>query len=138
MIIIFVHYFEGIGEEIDIIVKEINGPSWGLKKNKINIDEIQKIIEKNEINLSSKEIIGEINQKDLLKSNSESMKAVAIIRSYRLRGHLIAKLDPLGLLESEYLDELHPESYGFKKEDYQKKIYLDGVTTNNILIFVKF
>ena len=66
------------------------------------------------------------------------MKAVAIIRSYRLRGHLIAKLDPLGLLESEYLDELHPESYGFKKEDYQKKIYLDGVTKNNILIFVKF
>ena len=40
---------------------------------------------------------------------------------------MIAKLDPLGLLESEYLDELHPESYGFKKEDYQKKIYLDGV-----------
>jgi len=119
-------YFEGIGEEIDIIVKEINGPSWSPKKNKINIDEIQKIIEKNEINLSSKEIIGEINQKDLLKSNSESMKAVAIIRSYRLRGHLIAKLDPLGLLESEYLDELHPEFYGFKKEDYQKKIYLDG------------
>ena len=40
---------------------------------------------------------------------------------------MIAKLDPLGLLESEYLDELHPESYGFKKEDYKKKIYLDGV-----------
>ena len=29
--------------------------------------------------------------------------------------------------ESDYLDELHPESYGFKKEDYKKKIYLDGV-----------
>ena len=29
--------------------------------------------------------------------------------------------------ESEYLDELHPENYGFKKDDYSKKIYLDGV-----------
>ncbi len=120
-------YFEGIGEELDVIVKEINGPSWRPAKNKIDIDEIQKRIEKNGINLSSKESIGEINQKDLAKSNSDSIKAVALIRSYRQRGHLIAKLDPLGLLESEYLDELHPESYGFKKEDYKKKIYLDGV-----------
>ena len=50
-----------------------------------------------------------------------------MIRSYRQRGHLIAKLDPLGIIKSDYLDELHPESYGFKKEDYQKNIYLGGV-----------
>jgi len=121
------NYFEGIGDELDVIVKEINGPSWGLTKNKIDIDEIQKKIEKDEISLSSKENISEINQKDLTKSNSNSIKAVALIRSYRQRGHLIAKLDPLGLLKTEYLDELHPESYGFKKEDYKKKIHLDGV-----------
>ena len=50
-----------------------------------------------------------------------------MIRSYRQRGHLIAKLDPLELLKTDYLDELHPESYGFKKEDYKKNIFLDGV-----------
>ena len=121
------NYFEGIGDELDVIVKEINGPSWSLTKNKIDIDEIQKKIEKDEISLSSKENISETNQKDLTKSNSNSIKAVALIRSYRQRGHLIAKLDPLGLMEAEYLDELHPESYGFKKEDYKKKIHLDGV-----------
>ncbi len=66
-----------------------------------------------------------------------------MIRSYRQRGHLIAKLDPLGLLKSDYLEELHPESYGFKKEDYQKKIFLDNVTNkqysniNEILKFLK-
>ena len=54
-----------------------------------------------------------------------------MIRSYRQRGHLIAKLDPLGLLKSDYLDELHPQSFGFKKEDYQKKIYLGGVTNRD-------
>ena len=34
-------YFEGIGEDLSMIAKEINGPSWGLK-NKIDIDELQK------------------------------------------------------------------------------------------------
>ena len=50
-----------------------------------------------------------------------------MIRSYRQRGHLIAKLDPLDLVKSDYLDELHPESFGFKKSDYQKNIYLGGL-----------
>ena len=50
-----------------------------------------------------------------------------MIRSYRQRGHLIAKLDPLEMMKSDYLDELHPESFGFKKTDYQKNIYLGGV-----------
>ena len=38
-------YFEGIGEELNVIAKEINGPSWGPAKKKINIDELQKKIE---------------------------------------------------------------------------------------------
>ncbi len=40
---------------------------------------------------------------------------------------MLAELDPLGMRESEYLDELHPESYGFEKNDYDKKIFLDGI-----------
>ncbi len=50
-----------------------------------------------------------------------------MIRAYRQRGHLLSKVDPLEMRESEYLDELHPENYGFKRDDYSKKIYLDGV-----------
>jgi len=119
------NYFDTIDEDLNIVVNEINGPSWNYKKS-ISLDKIQKRIEKEEIDSSIVKNTNDINKKDLLKSNSESMKAVALIRSYRLRGHLIANLDPLGLMESEYLDELHPEFYGFKKEDYQKKIYLDG------------
>ena len=36
------NYFEGIGEEINVIANEINGPSWSPKKNKIDIDQLQK------------------------------------------------------------------------------------------------
>ena len=107
-------YFNEIGDEADVVLKEINGPSWGPNPKKT-------LIKKEKKDYDS------LNDLELMKSNSNSIKAVAMIRSYRQLGHLIAKLDPLGLLEAEYLDELHPESYGFKKEDYQKKIFLDGV-----------
>ena len=106
------NYFEGIGDELDIIAKEINGPSWSPIKNKINIEEIQK---KSELSSNS-------NLETLSDSNRDSISAVAMIRSYRQRGHLIAKLDPLRLLKSDYLDELHPNSFGFNKEDYKKEI----------------
>jgi len=121
------NYFEGIGDELNNIAKEINGPSWGPKKNKINIDELQKKIDLDESNF--KTVSTHENNIDLnsSRSNEDSIKAVSMIRSYRQRGHLIAKLDPLELLKSDYLDELHPESFGFKKEDYQKRIYLGGI-----------
>ena len=123
-------YFKEIGDEEDIVINEINGPSWSPSK-KVSIN-------KNEI--SQKQDI-EKDDTDIVKSNANSIKAVAMIRSYRQRGHLIAKLDPLGLLETDYLDELHPEFYGFKKEDYQKKIFLDDVTNkeySNISEILRF
>ena len=81
-------YFDEIGDELDVIVNDINGPSWSPSK-KFSINQIQK--QDNENNLQS--------ELDLIKSNSNSIKAVSMIRSYRQRGHLIAKLDPLSLLE---------------------------------------
>ena len=115
------NYFIEIGDELNVVAKEINGPSWGPDKKKINIDEIEKKIQNDQIILSNESDNNILSKKELIKSNSESIKAVAMIRSYRQRGHLIAKLDPLELLTSDYLDELHPESYGFTKENYKKK-----------------
>jgi len=109
------NYFEGIGDELNIVAKEINGPSWGPKKNKINIDELQKKIDQEETNSLNINSQISTNQISSFRSNEDSIKAVSMIRSYRQRGHLIAKLDPLELLKSDYLDELHPESFGFKK-----------------------
>ena len=111
-------YFNEIGDEVETIVNEINGPSWSPSLEKISLNDINKVPQKNSF----------VDESQIIKSQSNSIKAVAMIRSYRQRGHLIAKLDPLELMKSEYLDELHPESYGFKKEDYEKKIFLDGVT----------
>ena len=103
-------YFNEIGDDSEIILKEINGPSWSPSK-KFSIKENKKQPEQDE----------KFTENEIIRSNSNSIKAVAMIRSYRQRGHLIAKLDPLELLKSDYLEELHPEYYGFEKEDYQKK-----------------
>jgi 2-oxoglutarate dehydrogenase E1 component len=138
-------YFEGIGDELNIIAKEINGPSWGPKKNKVDIDELQKKIDQNENNLEDNLVdkSEKFNYQLLANSNKDSISAVSLIRAYRLRGHLLANLDPLGMRESDYLDELHPEFYGFKKENYDKKIFLNGVinrkdaTIKEILKFLK-
>ena len=137
------NYFLDNEDEIDLVVKEINGPSWSPQKKKIDLDEIQKIIDSKGPELSKENQLNNIDKIDIKKSNRDSIRAVSLIRSYRQRGHLISKVDPLELREIEYLDELHPENYGFNKEDYQKKIYLDGITNKDysnikeILSFLK-
>ena len=137
------NYFLDIGDELDLIAKEINGPSWSPQKKRIDLDEIQKTIDNKETNIPKESQQNGIDKIDIKKSNRDSIRAVSLIRSYRQRGHLISKVDPLELREIEYLDELHPESYGFNKEDYKNKIYLDGITNKDysnikeILYFLK-
>ncbi len=36
------NYFEGMGDELNIIIKEINGPSWNHSKKRIDIDQLRK------------------------------------------------------------------------------------------------
>ena len=94
---------------------------------------------------SSNGVVASEGSKNLVSSKSieDSIKAISMIRSYRQRGHLIAKLDPLNLVKLDYLDELHPEFFGFKKSDYQKNIYLGGLINKEnsnikeILTFLK-
>ena len=57
----------------------------------------------------------------------DSVRALMLIRTYRVRGHLAAKLDPLGIEKRGSHWELNPESYGFSASDYDRPIYLDKV-----------
>ena len=122
------NYFETLDDDIQSVIKEIEGPTWNPKKNRLNIKK-----------LSINNIQDKKTSQDSESSKSESIKAIALIRAYRIRGHLIANLDPLGMMERKYLHELHPEDHGFKKEDYNKKIFLGSymdsgyATINEIL-----
>lgn len=57
----------------------------------------------------------------------DSVKAIMLIHAYRVRGHLLANLDPLGLEPKDIHPELEPATYGFDAADYDKEIVLGGV-----------
>ncbi len=67
------------------------------------------------------------SQDDLLRATRDSVHALMMIRAYRMRGHLHAKLDPLGLEPPKDREELHPATYGFTEADYTRSIFIDGV-----------
>ncbi len=73
----------------------------------------------------------------------DSIRALMIIRAYRIRGHLVADLDPLDLREKTHHPELDPKSYGFTEADMDRPIFIDNVlglqiaTMNEILDIVK-
>ena len=116
-------FFDGLDEDQETIRKEILGPSWAPKeKNILKTSTLEKDLIKDKDTPINNGI--SISQKNYEKEKEQSVKAIALIRAYRIRGHLIANLDPLGMMEREYLHELHPADHGFKKEDYKKKIYL--------------
>ncbi len=63
----------------------------------------------------------------LRKATIDSVRALMMIRTYRIRGHLAADLDPLKLREQDDQPELLPESYGFNESDLDRPIFIDNV-----------
>ena len=61
------------------------------------------------------------------QATRDSVRMLMMIRAYRTRGHLHARLDPLGLAPPTDQEELHPSSYGFTEADWDRRIFLDGV-----------
>ncbi|WP_027171514.1 2-oxoglutarate dehydrogenase E1 component [Methylobacterium sp. 10] len=61
------------------------------------------------------------------QATKDSVRAIMLIRAYRMRGHLHAKLDPLGLAPRGDHEELHPQHYGFEEKDWDRPIFLDNV-----------
>jgi len=58
----------------------------------------------------------------------DSLRAIMMIRAYRMRGHLKANLDPLGLATTPGdASELDPATYGFAEADFDREIFLDFV-----------
>ena len=64
---------------------------------------------------------------EVQRTTRDSVRALMMIRAYRIRGHLHANLDPLGIEPPKDHEELHPAAYGFTEADYNRKIFIDGV-----------
>jgi 2-oxoglutarate dehydrogenase E1 component len=63
---------------------------------------------------------------DAVAAASDSIRAMMLVRTYRVRGHLAANLDPLGLAKQEQPADLDPAYHGFSEGDLDRKIYVGG------------
>ena len=69
----------------------------------------------------------EVGSAEVMQATRDSVRALMLIRAYRVRGHLHANLDPLNLEPRRDTEELHPSHYGFTEADCDRKIFLDNV-----------
>jgi 2-oxoglutarate dehydrogenase E1 component len=115
-------FFEGLSEDEKLILEDLNGPSWSPeKKIKKNINKIF------DLKLDDKKEKEETELSLVKQASKDSVRAIMLIRAYRIRGHLIANLDPLSIQKKDEHPELKPETYGFTKKDFNRQIFLDGV-----------
>ncbi|NRB00681.1 MAG: 2-oxoglutarate dehydrogenase E1 component [Rhodobacteraceae bacterium] len=68
-----------------------------------------------------------VSEEQVRQAVLDSIRALMLIRAYRIRGHLVADLDPLGMRDQTPHPELDPKSYGFTEADMDRPIFLDKV-----------
>ncbi|MEJ8475174.1 2-oxoglutarate dehydrogenase E1 component [Roseibium algae] len=68
-----------------------------------------------------------LSDAEVHQATRDSVRALMMIRAYRMRGHLHADLDPLKLSTPGDHEELHPSSYGFVDADWDRRIFIDNV-----------
>ena len=110
-------FFSSLNEDELSIISDFGGPEW--KKRDTNvIDDISfdKVIRSS----------SSVDFNSFKTSTLDSIRALRLIRAYRINGHLIADLDPLNLHEKNYHPELDYKSYGFSDNDLDRDIFIDG------------
>ena len=113
-------FFDGLSDNEKLIYDDIKGPSWSPDK------KFKRKKPSNDLN-NNNEKNADINLDTIKQASKDSVRAIMLVRAYRIRGHLISNLDPLLIQKKEEHLELKPETYGFEKKDYDRKIFLDGV-----------
>ena len=66
------------------------------------------------------------SETEIVRAAGDAIRAQILIRTFRVRGHLAANLDPLGLVKRDMPLELRTEYHGFCDEDLDRRVYLGG------------
>jgi 2-oxoglutarate dehydrogenase E1 component len=67
-----------------------------------------------------------LSEAEVAAAAGDSIRAMMLIRTYRVRGHLAAKLDPLGITKQDITPDLTPEYHGIAGADLDKSVYVGG------------
>ncbi|MGY8958948.1 MAG: thiamine pyrophosphate-dependent enzyme, partial [Alphaproteobacteria bacterium] len=125
-------FFDDMGEEGQAVLDDLNGASWAPRQTKVigtggggpfmsDATSAGAIPEPTAQSLP----VGAPEQ--VRQATSDSIRALMLIRNYRVRGHLHSTLDPLGLVKPIPHSELDPESYGFMERDLDRPIFINYV-----------
>ena len=131
-------FFAGLDDDPTDAKKQVSGPSWARKDWPIAptseliaaFDGNWPVVEKAvgaKIEAKAKETGKGLSVDEVRKATMDSVRALMMIRAFRMRGHLAADLDPLKLAERPAQPELDPASYGFNEADLDRPIFLDKV-----------
>ncbi len=63
---------------------------------------------------------------DVARAAQDSISAMMLLRTYRVRGHLAANLDPLGLSTRDLPADLTPGWHGFGPNDLDRPVHIGG------------
>ncbi len=127
-------YFSSQGDSADNMRKNAEGPAW--KRPDWPIDSNSEITSALTGDWGADEAIvakkvaqqrPAASAEDIQQATKDSLRALMLIRAYRMRGHMIANLDPLGLQVKDKHPELDPQTYGFTDADMDRDIFIDGV-----------
>jgi 2-oxoglutarate dehydrogenase E1 component len=132
-------FFGGLKERKEDVVADARGPSWkradwplAVNGELVNAlagdwqEAAERRIEQKISGHANADGV-ELSPAETLKAVRDSIRALMLIRSYRVRGHFAADLDPLGLAERKPHPELQPDTYGFGPDDLDRLIYMDNV-----------
>ncbi|MET1754930.1 2-oxoglutarate dehydrogenase E1 component [Novosphingobium sp. RD2P27] len=78
------------------------------------------------IEKSAKKAGAPISEARIEEAAADSIRAMMLIRTYRVRGHLAANLDPLGLSQRPQPQDLTPEYHGFVGAALDRPVYIGG------------
>ncbi len=131
-------FFGALGDDKASVEKSARGASW--KKANWPVHANGELISALDGNWAQVEkavgqkISAKVSEKGAVQTEAQihlatrdSVRALMMIRAYRMRGHFHAQLDPLGMEPAKDHEELHPASYGFTEADYGRKIFIDNV-----------
>ncbi len=129
-------YFSALGEDADNAKANADGPSW--ERGDWPQDDSSDYTEALNGFSASYTLEADLQSKiekaspiacaeDVRQATKDSLRALMLIRAYRIRGHLIAELDPLGMMQRVPHPDLKPATYGFSAADYDRPIFIDGV-----------
>ncbi|MFL6733892.1 MAG: 2-oxoglutarate dehydrogenase E1 component [Sphingomicrobium sp.] len=110
------------------------GPSWArpnwpvaeLDAVNAGLDPTNATIEKVAEKAKAAAVSAGASEDEVRQAANDAICAMTLIRTYRVRGHLAAKLDPLGLAKREFPAELTPAYHGFTDRDLDRQIWLGG------------